>query len=163
MEKAELITKLENVFEELIQNISTFDEDQFNIVPFEGSWTAGQLAKHLEKSHNGFLEIITGPVTEADRAPDLLAKTIKEDFLDYSIKATSPDFVLPPEAIYRKEVLISSLEAIKLKLIEAVETLDLTKKCLAFEIPYYGFLTRLEAVYFVIYHTKRHISIKKYL
>jgi hypothetical protein len=69
----------------------------------------------------------------------------------------SPDFVVPPDTSYNKEELLHSLEDIKAKIKQAIETLDLTKTCLAFELPVYGFLTRLEAVYFILYHTQRHI------
>jgi hypothetical protein len=53
---------------------------------------------------------------------------------------------------------MNSLEEIKATIDHAIQTLELSRTCLAFEIPVYGFLTRTEAIYFVIYHTQRHIQ-----
>lgn len=61
------------------------------------------------------------------------------------------------DAYYEKAYLLGALQDIKAGLDHAVTTLDLTKTCLAFELPVFGYLTRLEAIYFVIYHTQRHL------
>jgi hypothetical protein len=45
---------------------------------------------------------------------------------------------------------------LKFALNEAVQTADLTKTCLAFELPVYGFLTGLELLSSVNSHTQRH-------
>ncbi|CAN5507367.1 hypothetical protein BH23BAC1_BH23BAC1_24510 [soil metagenome] len=156
MGKAVILSELDITFDALMQLVSTIDEDQFNAVPFPGSWTAGQLVKHLDRSHKGFLKMINGRVIDSEREPDLLAETIKADFLDFSTKTTSPDFVLPPQANYQKTEMMLSMAKIREELCKAVELLDLSKKCIDFEIPHYGFLTRLEAIVFVIYHTQRH-------
>ena len=69
----------------------------------------------------------------------------------------SPDFVVPPDIYYKKEDLLRSFEDINERINQALQTLDLTKTCLAFELPVYGFLTRLESLYFILYHTQRHL------
>ena len=157
MNTKEIRTEIDGTIKELVQLISSFDHEQLNIVPFEGTWTAGQLAKHVIMSGSGFVKIMNGPVKETERKPDEMSATIKKDFLDFNTKMKSPDFVVPPNTSYKKEELLHSLEDIKAKINQAIETLDLTKTCLAFELPVYGFLTRLEALYFVLYHTQRHI------
>ncbi len=69
---------------------------------------------------------------------------------------TAPDFIVPEDKIYEREDLLISLDEIKSKINEAVQTADLTKTCLAFELPVYGFLTSLELLSFVTAHTQRH-------
>jgi uncharacterized damage-inducible protein DinB len=152
-----LRNELESTANELLQLLSSFDQEQINVVPFEGSWTAGQLARHVIKSQAGFAEIMNGPVKDSDRKPDEKAEKIKADFLNFNIKMKSPDFIVPENKTYNKEALLQSLETLKAKITEEMETKDLTQTCLAFELPMLGHLTRLEAVYFVIYHTQRHI------
>ncbi len=49
--------EIDETFAELQRLISSFDQEQINIVPFEGSWTAGQLAQHV---------IISGSVVYRD-------------------------------------------------------------------------------------------------
>ncbi len=156
--RKEVLPEFDTVLGELLQTLSSITQQQLNTVPFQGSWTAGQLAEHLILSNSGFAQIINGPVKETERAPDEKVKTIKANFLDFTAKAESPDFVKPKNIGHKKEELLHSLQDIKATIKEAIQTLDLSKTCLAFEIPVYGFLTRLEAMHFVIYHTQRHLQ-----
>ena len=137
--------------------ISSLHEEQLNTIPFKSSWTAGQVAEHLIKSNGGFAKLLFGPVKETERATDELVRGIKEAFLDFTIKMDSPASVLPTESRYKKEDLLNSFEDIKTTIGQAIQTLDLSQTCIDFEIPETGFLTRTEAVWFVIYHTQRHI------
>jgi hypothetical protein len=105
----------------------------------------------------GFAEMISGPVIETQRKVDEMISKIKSIFLNFDSKLSSPDFVIPQLIDYEKEELIDSLTKIKISINKSLETLDLTKTCTAFELPVLGFLTRLEATYFVIYHTQRHV------
>ncbi len=58
----------------------------------------------------------------------------------------------------KKDKLTKTLEYFRCKINLAMETMDLSKTCLAFELPVLGFLTRLEAIYFILFHTQRHIQ-----
>jgi DinB superfamily len=149
-EANETLLALENAF-------SKFDTLLLNKVPFEGSWTAGQLAEHLVLSNSGFLQVINGPVGETDKPADLMVETIKKDFLNFDVKYDSPKEIYPEDKTYNPSELLENLRQIRAGISEAAGNLDLTKTCSAYEMPGYGFLTRLEAVYFVIYHTQRHI------
>lgn len=142
---------------ELIQQLSSFGEDEINIIPFEGSWTAGELAQHMIMSNGGFAELLVGPVKVTQRNPDQRIEDIKATFLDFNIKFKSPDFIDPPKADYKKGELMAALESIRKRINDAIVTLDVTKTCLAFEIPVLGLLTRSEVLHFVLYHTQRHI------
>jgi hypothetical protein len=86
MNTKEVLTEIDETITEFCQHISSFTQEQTNVVPFEGSWTAGQLAKHVIMSASGFLEIMNGPVKETERKPDEMAATIKRDFLDFNTK-----------------------------------------------------------------------------
>jgi len=149
-EADETLSALENVF-------SDFDAGQINEVPFEGSWTAGQLAAHMVLSNSGFLQVINGAVTETDKPADLMVGEIKKDFLNFDVKYDSPKEIYPEDRAYNQLELLQSLEQIRAGISNAVTGLDLTKTCASYELPGYGYLTRLEAVYFVIYHTQRHV------
>ncbi len=149
-EADETLSALENVFSE-------FDAAEINKVPFEGSWTAGQLAKHLVMANSGFLQIINGPVTDTDKPADLMVQEIRNDFLNFNVKYDSPKEIYPEDSIYDYSELLENLKQIRLGTLNAATGLDLTKTCVSYELPGYGFLTRLEAIYFVIYHTQRHI------
>ncbi|MGY0037967.1 DinB family protein [Pedobacter sp. NJ-S-72] len=151
-----ILIDIEETFTNLIKTVSLFDEEQLNDIPFEGSWTAGQVVQHLIISNSGFIEVMQGPVKEAERKPDQLVAEIRKDFLNFDIKMESPEFVLPLPISYSKSRQLGTLENIKSSLLHLIETMELDKLCLTFELPGYGFLTRVEAVYFVNYHTQRH-------
>ena len=93
METKELQSEINKTFSELGEIISSFDEDQFNLIPFEGSWTAGQVTQHVTLSISGFEKIMNGSIAETERSPDALKQKIKEIFLDFTTKIKSPDFI----------------------------------------------------------------------
>ena len=69
----------------------------------------------------------------------------------------SPEFIIPDDKNYDKKELLCSLDELSSGITEAANTLDLEATCTMFEFPYYGYFTRLEIIYFVVYHTRRHI------
>lgn len=156
MEKQHLQSLAGATFDELSSAIQAFDDEKFNAIPFQGSWTAGQVARHIVLANTGFLHLMGGAVADTDRDPATWAETIKNDFLDFNQKATSPASVTPAFKHYQQGRIIQSVSELKEKFGEAITGMDLTKTCMIFELPVYGFLTRFEALIFVIYHTKRH-------
>lgn len=153
----ELIKETNNTLDELIGMLESITPAQFNQVPFEGSWTAGQLAQHLTLADSGFPALATGPVSDTDRAPDQMVAPIAESFLNFEIKFESPDFIRPEMRDYDKDEMIRGLKKIKADIASAIGDSDLTKTCMAFAFPVLGNLTRYEAANFVIIHTTRHI------
>jgi len=136
--------------------LSTFNQVKTNKVPFEGSWTAGQVGDHLLKSY-AIIETLNAEVKETRRAPDLKVKEIKTFLLDFELKMKSPEFIIPESTPINKDALLNSLEHRISQLIKSVNTLDLSKTCVSFILPELGEMTRTEWIYFVIYHTQRHI------
>lgn len=151
-----LAVQVEQTGASVIDELNLFSEEQLNIVPFEGSWTGGQVGEHLLKSA-GVVETIfgrTAPTTS--RAPDGKVPMLRI-FLDFSIKMKSPDFILPSDGFHARQPLIDQLQKDWERLGEAVDTLDLSETCLDFEMPGVGQLTRLEWISFYVYHSKRHL------
>ena len=157
IKKEEISAEINKTITDLLQLLTLFGEKQINVIPFEGSWTAGQLAKHVLMSNLGFIEIINGTFKETQRQPDEMVQKIKTDFLDFSTKGQSADNLKPALIDYSKNELLISFETLKEKINHVIETSDLTKTCTAFELPIYGFLTGWEALHFILYHTQRHI------
>jgi len=157
METNEILAEADRTLTELIGLLSEFRPKQVNTVPWNGSWSAGQLAEHMILANGGFVQMIFGPVEDTLRNPCEMILKIKADFLNFDIRMTSPPFIAPALINYDKERLLTDIRDIRGKAIDAIKTLDLTKTCTAFALPVYGYLTRLEACYFIIYHTQRHI------
>ena len=158
MKQKELHIAIDETLSELLAVASSFEQEQFNIVPFKDSWTAGEVTQHLVLSISGFVELLKGPAQDTKRKPDEHIENIKTDFLNFSIKFKSPDPVVPEKKAYYKEDQLRRFKELKIELENIIETANLNQTCTLFEIPGgLGYLTRQEALAFVIYHTQRHI------
>jgi uncharacterized damage-inducible protein DinB len=157
VDKQYLLQGLEETTHDLLQILAAFDQQQFNRVPFEGSWTAGQVAEHLLKSESGIPEVLMGPVMPAQRPIDEMAPAIADVFLDFSTKLKSPEFILPSDGPHDQQMLLDGFEFVRGTLKKQAETADLTKVCTSFPFPQMGELTRLEWLYFAFCHSTRHI------
>ena len=139
-----------------IKTILAINPDDFNRVPFEGSWTAAQVAEHIRLSITGTIAIFNASVTATDRDPGEYINAVKDIFLDFDARYPSAAAILPADKLYRKETLKDELAAIFGELQQNIQVKALTETCLAAQIPGIGHLTRLEWAYLAVYHTQRH-------
>ena len=154
--KNDLLNELTNTRKELLKVLDLYDQENINTVPFEGSWTGGQVAEHVLKSLSGVLQNTTGPVNPTERNPEAHIKQLGDVFLNMDIKMKSPDFIIPSNDPKDKSSLSSALEE-TLSRIENVAAIDdLSITCTTFDMPMMGPLTRVEWLYFASYHTRRH-------
>jgi hypothetical protein len=47
----DIVQQLEKTTNEMLQLVSSFNEEEMNSVPFKDSWTAAQVADHITKSN----------------------------------------------------------------------------------------------------------------
>lgn len=153
-----LKTEIIETFDSLINEFSSIPEEAINIVPFEGSWTAGQLAEHVLKAIADLPQMLNEEAEPADRPADEKVAQLKSIFLDFSIKMQAPVFVAPSTGPLDKATLTNDLKKCKSGLVEAAVGLDLTAICKSFEFPTMGYFTRLEWLTFSIVHTIRHLE-----
>ncbi len=152
----EIINQLEVALGETLELLSSFTEKEMNTVPFQGSWTAAQVCRHLYKSENGIDELLHATAQPADRNPEERVAEFHDIFLNLEIKMKSPDFILPEEKHYEKNELESPLQDAKHKMIIAAHTANLAEvPQLPEGHPLQG-ATKLELLHFVTYHTIRH-------
>jgi len=140
----------------LLKVLSAFPEETFNTVPFEGSWTAAQVADHIVKSAGGTLQVLHGETEATGRLQDEHVEELAKTFLDFSLKMQSPESILPSESPLDKQETILSLEKLWTDLETAAATVDLSRLCTAFAFPGTGYLTGFEWVMFCMFHTQRH-------
>jgi len=152
-----LISEIDNTMSDLTSTLDLFNNETFNTVPFEGSWTAGQVAEHTLMSAAGVSEAVRGKTEPSQRQPDEHVAMLRSLFLNFDIKMKSPNFILPSDApkdqTELKEKLVQAFSTLR----EVAKSADLTAMCLDFEMPTLGFMTRLELINFAIVHTQRHI------
>lgn len=155
--KNELKQEITATFEQLYKTISLFNQDEINTIPFEGSWTAGQVTRHIIKATSGFHKVCDSNTKKLEEAADKKIPALKEIFLNFSTKYDSPDFIYPETKEYDKIDLLSTLQKIEIEMLDIAENYDLSLTCLDFEIPGMGNLTIQELLNFGIFHTQRHI------
>lgn len=156
MEK-QLITEIENTSGELLQVIDSFEQANFNQIPFEGSWTPGQVTEHIFLSVSGILTALNGRTVPTDRDPRRMVAPLRDAFLNFNIKMQSPDFILPSAEPKDKTTFLQALKDTWTGIEKAARTEELEVTCLDFEMPTVGTLTRIEWISFAVVHTQRHI------
>lgn len=152
----DIITEFENTQSGLIASLDGFTENNFNVIPFEGSWSAAQVAEHLLKANSGTVLNLKGNTKETDREATEKVGAINNIFLDFSTKMQSPEVILPSTEPKEQEEMITMHIRTGDKIRKIITDEDLTTICTDFELPGLGSLSRYEWICFVIAHTKRH-------
>jgi hypothetical protein len=67
--KEELFISINDTVAKLVQLISSLDESEINKIPYEDSWTAGQVLRHITKSTNGMAKAMQASSKAAERDP----------------------------------------------------------------------------------------------
>jgi hypothetical protein len=67
--KDEILNRFDKTTDELIGLLTPLTQEQLNKVPFENSWTAGQVGDHLCKSYDA-TGVLNGNIKATDRVPD---------------------------------------------------------------------------------------------
>lgn len=155
--RVKLLDETSSTMQSFIDESASFNNQEFNAVPYPGSWTPGQCAQHIAMSASGFNDVLNGRVTDTTREPDAGVEQIKAQFLNFDIKMQSPDFVMPGKKFYDQKEMLEALKVIKENFLNSIRSLDLDKTCISFKVPGAEWFTRFEAASFVLYHTQRHI------
>lgn len=152
----DLLAELDRSTIEFAETLTRFSVSRLNAVPSYGGWTAGQVAEHILLSESGVPELLHGPTVETMRKPDEKVATIKSIFLNFEMKMSSPEMILPSES--KKDLLtqVSDFLQTRKAIRHAIATLDFSHSCTAFPFPELGVFTRWEWACFVICHARRH-------
>lgn len=165
--KAETQKNIVDTFQKLHKIFSAFSEEELNVIPFQGSWTAGQTVQHIIMACSGYPKLFSGNTEETTRKPDEKVKEIDGLFLNFNIKMDAPEFLIPEKRNYNKNNLNSKLFQIENELFESAEIYDLTRTCMDFQVPGFDKFTIYEWIDFALVHTQRHTNqlnnIHKYL
>lgn len=149
----ELNMFLKNIYNSFISKLEKFSSEQINEIPFEGSWTPGQVTDHIIKATSGIPDKYTEPVT---RPYDAKVDLMESVFLNFETKFKSPEFVVPGNGPFEKDALIQTLRKTLDGHLQKISDTDLTALCLKFDLPTIGTMTRYEWFRFIHAHTIRH-------
>lgn len=150
----ELFASLDETWSELVKLIASANGESINAVPFKDSWTVAQLAIHVTKSNKAISQGMEMEGKAAEREPDEGKAGIRKMFLDFDAKYKSPEFIVPEKKNYDNDEVIKVLKSSIDKLKALRSKADLVE---IIDLPIFGEITKLELLYFVLYHTQRHI------
>lgn len=153
IEQKELVASICNAFDTFKDLVGAFSNENFNQVPFEGSWTPAQVASHIIMATDG---IPDEHVEVATRNYKQQVGMITAMWTNYSVKMKSPDFLVPNNPLTNKLQALKEINRIKEKLAVVALEKDLTEICLDFEIPSFGKMSRYEWLVFIALHVQRH-------
>ena len=153
LQKNQLLALLEDTATRFIEKLHQFNEVKINLVPFVNSWTAAQVGDHLTKSNNSIAKAMGLSGTNINRDPRGRVEELKAVFLDFNTRLKSPDFILPAQDIYKREVVIKNLESSIKKLMEAGSGANLSEMI---NHRAFGDISKYEILCFVHFHTQRH-------
>ena len=151
--REEFFVSFEDAGSQFLQTASSFTEDEINAVAYKDCWTAAQVAEHVTRSNEFIAQALAADGSVTDRNADMRAGELKKMFLDFTVKMVSPDMILPTRFFYEKEEVVDNLKRSIMKLRQLAKTVNLSE---AIDDPIFGNITKLELLYFVMYHTQRH-------
>tara|TARA_R110002050_G_scaffold267147_3_gene408675 strand:+ start:724 stop:1245 length:522 start_codon:yes stop_codon:yes gene_type:complete len=155
--RQDLIDKIETSYRNFKNALSQFSEKELNSIPFEGSWTAGQVTEHLSKSNAGILnQLLNGKAETTNRDADKQVELIQGIFRGSEKMKTAP-VLEPKNPPHSLQELLKILEEQKEQQLETVKNKDLKSLIPELEFPPSPEgLTRLEWMHLMIEHTNRH-------
>ncbi|MEO7046718.1 MAG: DinB family protein, partial [Ferruginibacter sp.] len=150
LKKNEALSSITEAITQLTKLMSSVDEDKINTIPYEGSWSALQLLMHVAKSIDAMSNALQIDGKPTERDPGERIEELKKVFLNFSNKLQSPEFIIPEAGIYERQPTIDKLNDAFALLRENVETANLNQ--LVEGLPF-GPVTKLEIIYFTLFHT----------
>ena len=153
-----VLTAFAGSTDKLITTLEQFPAEKFNTIPSEGSWSVGMVADHLLKLEKRINHIIISPGKRAEREPDEKVDHIRTALENMTVKLRAPSFLNPVTEPVERDSLLAELRQQKERLLRNAEIQDLTEICADFPHNRLGELTRLEWIWFNVYHTDRHIQ-----
>ena len=150
----ELLDLLNETVSEILEIISFIDEKEINTIVSEDSWTIAQVADHLIKSNHSIAQALDIHSMKYRSHADLRKEELESQFLNFAVKFKSPGFILPDKNYYDKEKLIKDLSGSFKNLYDRSNHTDLSEMITHRA---FGDITKLELIYFVWYHSQRHL------
>jgi len=157
LNKNKLVNEFENIHSNFNKAISQFTEEELNMIPFEGSWTAGQVAEHIIKSNKGILnQLLNGREESSDRPFDEHVALVQEIFRSKE-KMKTASRLEPNKPPHDQDSLLNILKNQKEKQFETIKGKDLNS--LIPDLPFPPTpegLTRYEWLHLMLEHADRH-------
>ncbi|MCD6063801.1 MAG: hypothetical protein K0R82_1712 [Flavipsychrobacter sp.] len=143
---------------EVLDAINGLSDKQLNDRPGENSWSAGETMVHLLMLEHLINKILQGNTQPTERDPAEQIPLIQKILSNQEQKLNSPESIRPKQERKTVEELVTEFTQARETLRNIVNATDINASCTDFKHRSFGEMTRLEWVYFNIYHTERHLE-----
>lgn len=147
---------LSDAVQRLTDTVAVFSETDFNLKPFEGSWTGAQVVEHVIKSMTLIHQMVNDTAEPTVRNPEEHIPFLQGIMENMDVKAQSAEIILPGEKPLSPSEIQKRLQVCLDDFLEDIRRLDLSETCMAFEFPGLGLMTRIEFISFSAFHAERH-------
>ena len=150
----ELVQEIDYTISQFVDMLSMLDNNQINKIPYENSWTAGQLCNHILKSTLGIVAAMKTDGTLTEKNSREKIAELKSIFLDTSNKFQSPEEIVPDNGPFEKQKTIDDLTQCFKNLEFYSRNTNLNEELDGGPL---GTITKYELLHFVLYHSQRHL------
>jgi hypothetical protein len=150
----ELFQEIEMTISQFVDMVLMLDNNRLNEIPYEDSWTAGQLCNHILKSTVGVVQAMKIDGKKTNRNSSEKIAELKNIFLNFSNKFQSPDEIVPDDGPFEKQKTIDDLTKCLKDLNFYSSNTDLSEEMDGGPL---GSITKYELLHFVLYHSQRHL------
>lgn len=144
--------------DQLLKEISRFDYPAFNHRTSEEKWTAGEIAEHLLMFDIRLNSILRGESIPANRDPQENSKAMEERLTDKNRAFVAPDFLIPTSTAKDPGAMADRIIAERSNLLNFTRNADLSLLYPNAPHRFFGVLSAIEWINFLIHHTNRHIQ-----
>lgn len=143
--------------ENLFRFLDNVDERIFDNKPSDNEWSVKDCCEHIIIIENSLTHILKGNTKETTKDPERKIELIRNVFQNLEKKYHAPEAIKPVGTIKNKEEVKEKFSRIRNELLRIGNEMNWTDVCLDFRNVGFGIMTRVEWIYFCIYHTERHL------
>lgn len=137
-----------------INLLSCFTQKTLNASPVDGQWSAAQVATHVALSVHSLIQTVSSPGSSTEQNPQEKIISLKNIFLNFEKKMTSPAFIEPEKKTYDKDELLDFFSKSCHAFNHAFGKYELN---LVHQHLVLGEISGMEMLYFNLFHTQRHL------
>lgn len=137
--------------------ISEISLEVFSVQPNVHSWSINHIIEHILNVEKSTKAIGNRPTEETDRSPSIKINDIKSRALNFEVKVQAPTAVLPTKERSDHQKMLEELEITRIGILKQGNEKGWHQIITIIKHPIFGAMTRLEWLYFNIYHVERHI------
>jgi hypothetical protein len=153
----ETINALNDSTTRLFRELGRFDSHSFNL-SLGDRWNPGQIAEHILLTDIAVFRVLQGPLSFAGRKTDEKLPEIQQVWTDRSQKLEALPANIPSDQLKDPVTMQGKIMRERNEMIQFLKTVEEDSLCISRPHRFHGELTMSEWIWFVIYHTDRHIE-----